>query len=218
MTSSSLSPLCRGLGAATVLAFLALVPGTATSAVPDCGQSTIPRILVGNATGNFLPPPNGYVVVVRDIAGFVVPGARVTLSFGDTPVALVRLQSVQNAGTVVNCATRDISQMANAAGEARFGARLGGYQPAPTIDVVLDGILCPDRVVSRSTDLVQAAPATTGLADFNAFAACYTNPLCQCTAGADEFDYDLDFQGACLGDFALFATEFLSLVVGPYCP
>ena len=194
-----------------LLLVLALVAAPATAdaqGLPDPRFSTTDAVVVGNATGHAIGgAPAGFDVVVRDVNNAPIPGRVVSLDFSATAM---RLLSVQNPGTTLDCAGRRISRVTNAQGAVNFAARLAGWDNTNAIPV-FSGSEELTRVRGRSTDL-DGADGTTGLGDFAVFGANFlTNPP------AAETDFDLNGTTG-LGDFAIFAAEFLATQAASYCP
>ena len=194
--------------ALTIAAGLAVVASVTSAGVPDNAFSTSDAVVVGNASGTAIGgAPAGFDVVVKDINNSPLPGRTVTLDFSATPM---KVYSVQNAGTTVNCAAKTISRVTNAGGAVNFASRVAKWDNANNVDVIADGV--PLFVVKgRSTDL-DGGDGTTGLGDFAIFGNNFLN-----NTGAQETDFDLNGSTG-LGDFSIFGSEFLGGVVGAYCP
>lgn len=92
--------------------------------------STFETHMLGTPSGSASTPrsdfaaEDGYQVVVRDAAGLPRPGVTVTLDFAQA--IGIRLFQQQEAGTVVNCATRTLTRTTNSVGVASFRPRFGG--------------------------------------------------------------------------------------------
>jgi hypothetical protein len=188
------------------LCLLAAPPATAQG-VPDPRLSTVDPVVVGNATGTPMGgTPPGFDVVVRDVNNDPVPGHVVTLRFGDSGMRLI---SVQNSGTTLDCAARSISRVTNASGAVNFAARVGGFDNANVIEV-LDNSVRLAMVKGRSTDL-DGLDGRTTLGDLVIFASNFPG-------NAQETDFDLNGMTG-LGDFVLFSSEYnQGPTQQPYCP
>jgi len=174
------------------------------AAVPSPPNSVVEPVLVGNSNGTLIG--DGFRVTVRDIANIPIGGSLVDLLFAGA----VRPYTAQVPPSGSLCpAAPGIRQAANAAGNAVFQARFGGYANAFAIQVRADGVLL-SQVMARSTDI--NADGTTAVGDFNLFRINFLfNPP------AMETDYNED--GATLvGDFDIFRKVFLNEVPGIPCP
>lgn len=195
------------LARARFIAFIltSILGATAANAnVPSPPNSTFEPVLVGDSNGALIG--DGFRVTVRDIANVPVGGSVVDLLFAGA----VRPYTAQVPPSGSLCpAAPGIRQAANAAGNAVFQPRFGGFANAPAIQVRADGVLL-GQVMARSTDI--DVDGATAVGDFNLFRINFLfNP------GALETDYNED--GATLvGDFDIFRKVFLNDVPGTPCP
>jgi hypothetical protein len=204
----TLRPVVPALGVAAFLGALLAAAAPASATTPDPRFTTTDLVVVGNASGAAIGGvPAGFDVVVRDVNNAPLPGRIVTLSFAATAM---KVSSVQNAGTTVDCAARTISRVTNAAGAVNIAPRVSGYENGVGVEVLDNGVRIA-TVRGRSTDL-DGVGGATGLGDFALFAVNFLTHQ-----AAQETDYDLNGTSG-LGDFALFASEFLSNASQPYCP
>lgn len=194
--------------ALTIAAGLAVVASVASAGVPDPRFSTTDLVVVGNASGNAIgAAPAGFDVVVRDVNNAPLSGRTVTLDFSATPM---KVFTVQNAGTTVNCPAKTISRVTNASGAVNFASRVAKFDNTNGVEVSADGVVLA-TVKGRSTD-IDGTDGTTGLGDFAIFGNNFLN-----VPAAQETDYDQSGSTA-LGDFAIFGAEFLNGATGSYCP
>jgi len=182
------------------IAHLASLAHAGTLAPSRC---SIDPILVGTSSGAAGTP--GYRVVIRDIAGFVVPGVGVDLEF---PPGMA-LYSAQAPGATATCTTRTIRMLTDAQGTAVFHARFGGYANSLSIRALGDGMQL-GTVPARSTDL-NADGATDGR-DLNEFRQrFFFDPT------ARETDFNLD--GVTDGfDLSCLRREIISGASSTFCP
>jgi|SRR5688572_6136962 hypothetical protein len=194
--------------ALTIAAGLAVVASVASAGVPDPRFSTTDLVVVGNASGNAIGgTPPGFDVVVRDVNNAALAGRTVVLDFSATPM---KVFTVQNAGTTVNCVAKTISRVTNASGAVNFASRVAKFDNTNGVEVSADGVVLA-TVRGRSTD-IDGTDGTTGLGDFAIFGNNFLN-----NTGAQETDFDLGGNTG-LGDFAIFGSEFLNGATGSYCP
>jgi hypothetical protein len=194
--------------ALTIAAGLAVVASVASAGVPDPRFSTVDPVVVGNASGNAIgAAPAGLDVVVRDVNNAPLSGRTVTVDFSATPM---KVFTVQNAGTTVNCAAKTISRVTNASGAVNFAARIAKFDNTNGVEVSADGVVLA-TIKGRSTD-IDGTDGTTGLGDFAIFGNNFGN-----NPSAQETDFDQDGTTA-LGDFAIFGAEFGNGATGTYCP
>jgi hypothetical protein len=191
-----------------IAAGFAVVTTVASAGVPDPRFSTIDAVVVGNVSGTPIGgAPAGYDVTVRDVSNAPLAGVTVTLNFS---TAAMKVISTQNAGTTVNCAAKSISRVTNGAGQVNFGARVGKFNNANTVEVSANGVVL-GNVKGRSTD-IDGSDAKTGLGDFVLFSANFL-----AVPSAQETDFDLNGTTG-LGDFVIFSAEFLTGPTLAYCP
>jgi hypothetical protein len=194
--------------ALTIAAGLAVVASVASAGVPDPRFSTTDLVVVGNVSGNAIgAAPGGFDVVVRDVNNAALAGRTVVLDFSATPM---KVFTVQNAGTTVNCVAKTISRVTNASGAVNFASRVARFDNTNGVEVSADGVVLA-TVRGRSTD-IDGNDGTTGLGDFAIFGNNFLN-----NSGAQETDFDQTGTTA-LGDFAVFGAEFLGGATGTYCP
>jgi len=181
---------------------LSILASSASAAVPDPANSTVPPIIVGDSNGAQIGI--GYRVVVRDVFGDPVPLSHVQLIFAGT----VRPYTSQPAPAIATCPVI-IERNATTVGIAVFVPRLGGFSNSNTIQVRADGVLLAN-VMARSTDM--NADGSTGIIDFNSFRQRYlTNPA------APETDFDQSGVTN-VADFNIFRQIYLADVPGTPCP
>lgn len=201
---------------ALLIALLPLVlamsprPGRAAG---DCNRSIVTSFLVGNMSGNAIEHGlgRGFEVLARDGTGALLPNTNVILDLDRLGPLVIRPARTQSPGITVNCATKEFSRMTDVNGIARFALCFGRFDVLGSVGVTIDGTQCPTGYPARSTD-IDGADGMTGLNDLSAFAGHFlmgTGVLC--------CDWNLDGQVA-LGDFGIFAVEFLSAVTREYCP
>ena len=194
--------------ALTIAAGLAVVASVASAGVPDPRFSTVDLVVVGNASGNAIGgSPAGFDVTVRDVNNAPLAGRTVTLDFSATPM---KVFTVQNAGTTVNCPAKTISRVTNVSGAVNFASRVAKFDNTNGVEVAADGVVLA-TVRGRSTD-IDGTDGTTGLGDFAIFGNNFLN-----NTAAQETDYDQGGNTG-LGDFAIFGSEFLNGATGSYCP
>lgn len=207
-----------GVRTALTLLLLSFAPVSARADVPSPPFSVVERILFAGPSG--IPTPQcddwplsepGFQVIVRNFFNLPIAGATVTLDVSGT--ALV-LYPDTRPGTTVNCANRTISRVTDAGGRVSFAARLGGAAPVPSVEVSADGVLL-DLVRVRTADY--DGDGLVGIADFALFSLHYnqlgspeSTDLDGCTGGPDG--------PSSLGDFAIFAQEYLTEITDRPCP
>ena len=197
------------LGTVTLVASTLAAGPALSHGEPDNRFSTCDLVLVGNGSGAPIGgAPAGFDVNVRSVNNAPMPGAMVTLDFSATTI---RLGSVQAPGTTIDCAARTLSRLTNAAGTVNFAARLGGFDNANAVLVIIPDGGPPLQVKARSMD-IDGLDGRTGLSDLSLFSANFLN-----NPAAQETDFDLNGTTG-LGDHLLFAAEFLDPVAMSYCP
>jgi hypothetical protein len=121
-------------------ALLLTSPVTATSAVPDPFNSSVPQCLLGCPAGDFT-----ITIVVRDLAANPVAGSVVQLHF-DACTAFNVCPPLSTDGYTWTSGTRVISAITDATGTVRLKLRAGGVcGTANGVSVYADGVLLANR-------------------------------------------------------------------------
>jgi hypothetical protein len=155
---------------------------------------------VGGSTGSpFSATQPNFDVVTRSATGMPKSGVLVLLDFGPATPG-VRVIDAQNPGVTVNCAAHSISELTNATGHAAFNVRFAGWTNPPHVQLFAGGNTYA-ILAARSTAMSTTSPATA-LAALSLFAARYGT-------AAPEADFDLSGGPVGLGDFSIFAGEYL---------
>jgi hypothetical protein len=153
-------------------------------------------IMLGNARGLAVPPSanvrptltDGYRVVVRDVLGFPIPGAGVTLVFFGTGV---RPHAEQTGAQSVFCPSDKLIGMTDATGSVTFFPATAGLYTSfvPEVEIVANGVLL-GVVRFRSFDLVAipGAESRVDLQDLAALRLRYFN-----LQGETDLDPETDF-------------------------
>jgi len=174
-------------------------PGTA--ALPDPAHCMVDEILVGDSNGMMIG--SGFRVQVRDVNFAPIANSHVVLAFNGS----ARPYTAQVAPAFSLCP--NIAEMTDAAGQAIFQARFGGYDNNPSVEVRADGITLKP-VVARSTDLT--GDGATGAFDFVHFRNNFLN-----SPSAPETDFNHDGITDPF-DFNIFRSVFLNDAPGTVCP
>ena len=209
----------------TVAAGLTVVASVASANVPDPLRSLVEGAIVAGTSGTAIGAVGsfgtdavpGFEVTVRDVNNTGLSGKNVVLDFSAANAATwKKLQSIQNAGTTVNCVAKTLSKLSGAGGVTVFAARAAGYDNANSVSVSADGVLLAN-VMTRSTDY--DGLNGTDLADFSAFRVDFFDPA---------YNPESDFGGGPgaspdgadnRSDFSIWRAEFFHINnFQNYCP
>jgi hypothetical protein len=188
---------------------LAATPGVASAQIPVL---TAPDVIVGSASGT--APELEYTAVLTNCPGGPCAGIFISIDFNTGPgasgiAAPVHPHAIQKSPTVVDCATRTLTQITNDQGEVAFKALFGGAENLARVQISANGV--PMKLITaRSTDVDDSGE--TDLNDLNRFRINFFTP----GPGPDETDFndDLDTE---LGDLDIFRKEYFSGAVVPRC-